>query len=689
MAGNISTWGDYTRSIYSRGTGTINVSGTINHEGFGGAGIVAHYADEVNISGNINVTGNSFGIYAQDVTSITVSGLIETDGNCAIVTEQTEEINISGSIKTHGTYGYAVDTADRINISGSIETDGKEGHGLNAGSSSASVSGSISTWGEGGHAIYAGTNASVTLSGYAGTSGSQAHALSAENNDIINVSGIIETSGEAADGIRLNGGGNVVYLTGSLSSSGSGGYALNSNVPVYILWPVGFILPETEEDEILEPQEYDSQNVVHLLNGASVYGGIVNSTATENNSFLTFGYAANMDGTADLSDVDQQFSLTMNDSITSTLADGWNGYFAGGITTLKGSINQFSDLFIGSSTFDGTQIPDGSGGKTTLDALDGPGAHLQVTQAISTTGKMAVGKRSSYTLSGTHTHTGGDIQIDGTLALESGTFDNSGSAIVNTGRITGNGDITATTLSNAGEMEFTEGRSTIRGNTANVGTILSNGGEVHFEGDYLEQGTFYSNHGDTWLDNITVDENGALIAGESGQDALERFFIAGDFANYSTRNTEWDTINAMLVFTGSINGNHNFFLAGLETESALDGFSDNFAWGYTDLGDDVDMLFLLDGNEQNKGTAFYTEIITGIKFDDQGRIINVCGDMNIYYLADLSENNYLGGISYDFAAGSGKLIAVSGGAAAVPLPGSLTILLSGLLAVVWAKEINL
>lgn len=653
MAGNISTWGDYSYSIYSRrGPGSINVSGTINHNGIGGAGILAVYADEINISGDINVTGNSWGIYAQDVKSITVSGAIETDGSHAIFAEQTEDIDISGSIKTHGNYWYAVDTADRINISGSI-----------------------STLGEWAGAVSAGDNASVTLSGYAGTSGRAAHALSTRNNSTINISGTIKTSGEAAYGLRLNGGGNVVYLTGSLSSTGRDGYALNSNVPAYILWP-DIILSETEE--------YDTQNVVHLLNGASVNGGIINSTTTDHNSFLTFGYAANMDGTADLSGVDQDFNLTMISGITSTTADGWKGYFAGGTTTLKGSSNQFSDLFIGSSTFDGARIPAGSGGETTLDALDGSGANLKVTQAISTTGKVAVGKNSHYTLSGTHTHTGGDVRIDGTLSLASGTLDSS-SAIVNTGRIAGNGDITASTLSNTGEMEFTQGRSTVRGNTTNAGAILNNGGEVHFKGDYLEQGTFYSDQGDTYMDNITVDENGALIAGGSDPEALVRFFIAGDFLNYSTRTTEWDTINAMLTFTGGTNGVHNFFPAGVETASALDGFNDNFAWGYLTLDDDVEMLFLLDGNEDNERTAFYTEIITGIKFNGQGQIINVSGDMNLYYLADLDGNDYLGGISYDFATGTGQLIAVSG-VSAVPIPGSLMFLLSGLLVAAWQRR---
>nr|WP_319396270.1 PEP-CTERM sorting domain-containing protein [uncultured Desulfobacter sp.] len=684
MAGNISTCGDYTQSIYSRGTGTITVSGTINHEGFGGAGILAFYADEVNISGDINVTGNSFGINALDVTSITVSGSIETDGNYAIVTEQTEEINISGSVKTHGNYGYAVDTADRINLSGSIVTYGKEGRGLNAGSNFASISGSISTWGEGATAIDAGADASVTLSGYAGTSGSQAHVLLTGNKNIINVSGTLETSGEAADGIRLSGGGNVVYLTGLLSSTGPDGYALNSDVPVYFSWPGIFILPGTEEDETVEPQAYYTQNVVHLLNGASVNGGIINSTTTEHNSFLTFGYVANMDGTADLSGVDQDFNLTMNDGITSTTAAGWKGYFAGGTTTLKGATNQFSDLFIGSSTFDGARIPAGSGGETTLDALDGPGANLKVTQAVATTGKVAVGKNSRYTLSGTHTHTGGDVRIDGTLSLVSGTLDSS-SAIVNTGRMAGNGDIAASTLSNTGEMEFTQGRSTVRGNTTNAGTILNNGGEVHFKGDYLEQGTFYSDQGDTYMDNVTVDENGALVAGGSDPEALARFFIAGDFVNYSTRTTEWDTINVMLTFTGGDNGVHNLFSAGVATASPLDGFNDNFAWGNLTLGDDVEMLFLLDGNEDSQSTAFYTEIITGIKFNAQGQIINVCGDMNLYYLADLDGNDYLGGISYDFATGSGQLIAVSG-VSSVPLPGSLILLASGLLVAAWQRR---
>nr|WP_321401367.1 hypothetical protein [uncultured Desulfobacter sp.] len=683
MAGNISTCGDYTQSIYSRGTGTINVSGTINHEGFGGAGILAFYADEVNISGDINVTGNSFGINALNVTSINVSGSIETDGNYAIVTDQTEEINISGSVKTHGNYGYAVDTADRINLSGSIVTYGKQGCGLNAGNNFASISGSISTWGEGATAIDAGADASVTLSGYAGTSGNQAHVLLAGNKNIINVSGILETSGEAADGIRLNGGGNAVYITGLLSSTGPAGYALNSNVPVYFPL-VDIILPGTEEDEILEPQAYYTQNVLHLLNGASVNGGIINSTTTEHNSFLTFGYAANMDGTADLSGVDQDFNLTMNDGITSTTADGWKGYFAGGTTTLKGSTNQFSDLFIGSSTFDGARIPSGSGGETTLDALDGPGANLKVTQAISTTGNVAVGEISRYTLSGTHTHTGGDIQIDGTLSLVSGTLDSS-SAIVNTGRIAGNGDITASTLSNTGEMEFTQGRSTVLGNTTNAGTIFNNGAEVHFKGDYLEQRTFYSDQGDTYMDNITVDGNGALIAGGSDPEALARFFIAGDFVNYSTRTTEWDTINAMLTFTGGENGVHNFFSAGVETASALDGFNDNFAWGYLTLDDDVEMLVLLDGNQENESTAFYAEIITGIKFNGLGQIINLCGDMNVYYLADLGGNDYLGGISYDFATGTGQLIAVSG-ASSVPLPGSLMLLASGILVAAWQRN---
>lgn len=281
----------------------------------------------------------------------------------------------------------------------------------------------------------------------------------------------------------------------------------------------------------------------------------------------------------------------------------------------------------------------------------------------------------------------------GQINLNGGTFDNNGRAMTSQGQISGYGIFRSGGLTNTGSAVFTGGNTTVNGNVTNNGTIkaaynpitftgnfINNGTfkntetTVTFIGTYQENGTFISDPAVTYFQDITIGKDGALIGGEINGE-YDKWYVSNNFLNFSTNNSLWDTDDAFIGFTGTYDGTQEFYLASKETGANASGYQNNFAWGYFDIAP-ASTITLFDGNTDNTGTALYVESLTGIRFN-QGKVSNISGDYNIYYLTELAGNNYLGGLTYEFLNGFGKLIPVAQGAP-VPVPGSILLMISGL-----------
>ena len=249
----------------------------------------------------------------------------------------------------------------------------------------------------------------------------------------------------------------------------------------------------------------------------------------------------------------------------------------------------------------------------------------------------------------------------GTINLTGGTFDNNNQAMANDGQISGHGIIRTGGLSNnsGGSVTLTGGNTTVNGDVNNYGTFTAAYNPVIFTGDvvnygtfkntettvtfagsYTENGTYISDPAVTYVQDLIMGSTGALIGGEVDGE-YDKWYVANDFINNSTRNETWNTVDAFLGFTGVLDGEQDVYLAAEDMGATLSGYTDNFAWGYVDI-EDTTFLNLFDGNISNIGMALYVEALTGISIFD-GKVTNISGDGNIYYLADLAENAYLGG----------------------------------------------
>jgi hypothetical protein len=182
-----------------------------------------------------------------------------------------------------------------------------------------------------------------------------------------------------------------------------------------------------------------------------------------------------------------------------------------------------------------------------------------------------------------------------------------------------------------------------------------------FGGSFIVSGTLASDPSILSFGDLNIDPTGLIQAG-----AGDQYKIGGNFNDHSTQNTQWDTSNAILEFTGIAGTSHNLLLT--STDLGFGGFVNDFAWRrlMIDAGND---LVLLAGSPN--GTVFYVNQLIGAKISGD-TITNIIGNgFDIYYDAAAPENAALLGRNY-LLEGGGELIA------AVPEPGTLVFLLSGL-----------
>ncbi len=214
------------------------------------------------------------------------------------------------------------------------------------------------------------------------------------------------------------------------------------------------------------------------------------------------------------------------------------------------------------------------------------------------------------------------------------------------------------TVQNGATLAFDN--ATLNANVNNKGTVKVIGSPANFNGNFVNSGTFVSDPTTVQFATFQNDANGIVKAAPG-----DVYKVTGDFLNFSTQNTAWNTNGAILEFMGGVD--HELRVNGADIGATPAGYINNFAWNELkiDSGDSLTLAGLGD-------TAFYTVAILGAEIVGD-TVQNITGDFNIYYDASNAANAYLGGLTYNLV-GGGKLIA-----GAVPEPATLLLAAPALL----------
>jgi hypothetical protein len=290
------------------------------------------------------------------------------------------------------------------------------------------------------------------------------------------------------------------------------------------------------------------------------------------------------------------------------------------------------DLWSGAVLMDGSGTFNQTGNsfvRTDLQVLVGP----DVTYNLSD-GDVAV-IHSQLVVKGTFNQTGGSV---GALAgvMNSGTYNFSG------------GDISSSispTITNNGTFNLSgAGTRTINGDVVNTGAVKTTHTVVVFNGIFTNNGAYISDPATQYFNTLIIGQNGYLVGQHS-----DKFYINGDFISNSTMNTAWNTKQAYLGFIAGKSTQHAFYITGADYGAVMSGYANNFSWGTLDLSGNA--LTLLDGNT-DLGGALYLRSLLGLQIsgDDILNISSTDG-LDVYYMANLGENGYLHGLTYDLAGG--------------------------------------
>lgn len=306
-----------------------------------------------------------------------------------------------------------------------------------------------------------------------------------------------------------------------------------------------------------------------------------------------------------------------------------------------------------------------------------------------TTSKVLVGTIGTYRLAGGVLNTG-SVENFGTFHISGGTLntpsiDNRGmmnvvisgsqslgTALDNRGTVDVRGpgglNFTGSVVNQTGGNVHLHnvGGSVFNGDVVNHGTWKLTDTTATFTGTFTNHGAYISDPSDTHVGKLVVGAAGYLVGGTG-----DRWFVGGDFENYSRQGGQWNTLDAYLAFVGG--GDHTFLLAG--EDRGAGGFADNFAWDTLFLGAG-NTLRLGDGNTDNHGTALYIDALL-LEGNDVSLLSGLYGNgIDIYYDASDSRNAYLRGAAYALA-GGGSLRAIGAPPppppAGVPEPSSLAL----------------
>jgi hypothetical protein len=377
------------------------------------------------------------------------------------------------------------------------------------------------------------TTGSLTNNGTINLAGGSFNATgSIVNNDLISGSGTIITSGTFTNNLQITqSGGNLTLI--------STGTAINA----------GTITLATGHSLILGSTALSNTGTVNLNGGSmtgtgiltNAVGGTVSGPGLLNIPFVSSGLVTPGTGTLNILTAWTNAGIVELDCITSTLT--------GGTITNTGTIQGFGNIGCTASNTGTIQAVGGTlviGGSLTnpptgtLSAT--PGSKLLVASGLSTNA--------------------------GLISLTGGTFDNGGSALTNSGQITGYGTLSTGGLTNAGHLTLSgtspSGTTTVTGNvtnnsgelitiaaqpaifTGNVvnnGTIVTIGTTVTFAGTY--SGNSYQSDPSTNVFESAVTINtGGLMTGTASDDFT---FLGGTVTN-----------NGSFINAGKLESSDNF-----------------------------------------------------------------------------------------------------------------------------------
>jgi len=266
-----------------------------------------------------------------------------------------------------------------------------------------------------------------------------------------------------------------------------------------------------------------------------------------------------------------------------------------------------------------------------------------------------------------------------TVLTNNGTIHLTGGELVN-GSIVGPGNIVMAsgnnTLTVSGSTTIAGGSSLLASNTvasfsgtvANSGTIRVVNSQLTFSNAVVNSGRYISDPStNTFVDDLTVTASGTLEGGTG-----DRFDFKKNLIINSTNTGQFNLVLSGVSFSGG--GDHTNAITGLDFDSdplfgESHGFTaTNFAYGMLQLGAS-DNLHLIDGDGNAANTnALYIGVL-----DIGGTTNNLSllhTPFNIYYRNGLTENTYLGGLTYPLD-GGGFLIPV-------PEPSAAILVLAGI-----------
>ena len=380
--GQIETTNPGSSAIIFYGTGT-----DANVTGLAGGGPLAGGASnilQVDSGASISSNTNHGAIRVTSNNKVTVSGRISTQvGDSIVLNGGNNEICVSGSLSSvlgnsDGIWISNNRNNNLIQFSGDITTKGLDSDGIDT---SAALKNTI------------------FASGLIKTSGDKSDAFEIGSEDQLILTGTVSTTGDTAHGLYLFEGKNIAHISGNVSASGTGSYAVKSG---------------------RNNAGSGENNLFHILGGASLTGGIHNDDANDNaTSFLTFGYAKGISGRADLTGQDDDFDITIEASITSDSSGNWDGYFTGGATTLEGDVNTFRHIYVGGDSFQNTTLFGGAFTETNIVNVSGAKATLNIEKNITASGNVTVGKGSTLGFTVTDS-THAAMNVAGNLTIETG-----------------------------------------------------------------------------------------------------------------------------------------------------------------------------------------------------------------------------------------------------------------------------
>lgn len=283
----------------------------------------------------------------------------------------------------------------------------------------------------------------------------------------------------------------------------------------------------------------------------------------------------------------------------------------------------------------GTGTFNQSSGDVYVGANAGEGLTVQYQpQAVGETAKvMAQQLVSSYNMSG-GTLTVGQVERDG----EGNEVSFTPAQIVNNG------------LFNIHDGGTEAEPILVRGDIINNKEFSVTNANVRFDGSFTNNGAFHSDPSTMHFTNLYIGADGYL-AGQAG----DAYQLSGNFSNESTQNTLWQTRNAQLIFEDAVMS-HQLLVNSLDDGPVITAYDDNFAWGTVDFGGEDSEAEFLTGS-----LALYTGSLLGLVIDADGKVVNLSGDSNVYYIFNPSNpgaNGYLNGQTYAFLSGKGQVIPV-------------------------------